>query len=165
MSKQITLIERLQEQASIQPDKRAFTFLADGETEIDSLTYQGLHQQARAIASVLQSYQAQNQRALLLYQPGLEFITAFLGCLYAGVVAVPVYPPRANRSIERLLSIIEDAGASFALTTKSIQEQIASKFAAHNTSAKVKFIPTDTCLLYTSPSPRDATLSRMPSSA
>lgn len=144
MSKQTTLIERLQEQASKQPDKRAFTFLADGETEIDSLTYQELHQQARAIASVLQSYQAQDQRALLLYQPGLGFITAFLGCLYAGVVAVPVYPPRANRSIERLLAIIEDAGASFALTTKSIQDQISSKFAAYNASEKVKFIATDT---------------------
>ena len=144
LSKQTTLIDRLQEQASIQPDKRAFTFLADGETEIDSLTYQQLHEKARAIAFVLQNYQAQKQRALLLYQPGLDFITAFLGCLYAGVVAVPVYPPRANRSIERLLAIVEDAGASFALTTQSIQDQIASKFSAHNASERVQFIATDT---------------------
>ncbi|WP_319420823.1 hybrid fatty acyl-AMP ligase/type I polyketide synthase [Pleurocapsa sp. FMAR1] len=144
MSKQITLVERLQEQASIQPDKRAFTFLADGETEIDSLTYQQLNEKAKAIASVLQSYNAQGQRALLLYQPGLDFITAFLGCLYAGVVAVPVYPPRANRSLERLRAIITDAEASFALTTKLIQDQIVSKFANHNASSKVRFIATDT---------------------
>ncbi|MEL7420967.1 MAG: AMP-binding protein, partial [Cyanobacteria bacterium J06555_3] len=125
MSKQTTLIDRLQEQASTQPDKKAFTFLADGTTEIDHLTYQKLNEKAKAIAFVLQDRHAQGQRALLLFQPGLDFITAFLGCLYAGVVAVPVYPPRANRSIERLLSIVADASASFALTTEVIQAQVA----------------------------------------
>ncbi|MEO1669330.1 MAG: alpha/beta fold hydrolase [Cyanobacteria bacterium J06631_2] len=70
-------------------------------------------------------------------------MTAFLGCLYAGVVAVPVYPPRANRSLERLLSIVADAEASFALTTEVIQEQVASKFAKHNATEKVRFIATD----------------------
>ncbi|MGF1589286.1 MAG: hybrid fatty acyl-AMP ligase/type I polyketide synthase [Pleurocapsa sp.] len=144
MSKHITLIDRLQEQASIQPSKRAFTFLADGETEIDNLTYQQLNEKAKAIAFILQNHNAQGERALLLYQPGLDFITAFLGCLYAGVVAVPVYPPRSNRSIERLLAIVADAEANFALTTKSIQEQVASKFAAHNTTKQIKFLATDT---------------------
>jgi acyl transferase domain-containing protein/acyl-CoA synthetase (AMP-forming)/AMP-acid ligase II/pimeloyl-ACP methyl ester carboxylesterase len=143
LSKQTTLIDRLQEQASTQPHKRAFTFLADGETEIDSLTYQQLNEKAKAIAFILQSHHAQGQRALLLFQPGLDFITAFLGCLYAGVVAVPVYPPRANRSLERLLAIVTDAEASLALTTKSIQEQVASKFASHNATEKIQFIATD----------------------
>ena len=144
LSKQITLIDRIQEQAGIQPDKRAFTFLADGETEIDSLTYQQLNEKAKAIAFVLQNQNASGQRALLLYQPGLDFITAFLGCLYAGVVAVPVYPPRANRSLERLLAIVSDASASFALTTQSIREQVASKFTEHDATAKIKFVATDT---------------------
>ncbi|MEY2833574.1 MAG: hypothetical protein RLZZ574_2833, partial [Cyanobacteriota bacterium] len=143
LSKQTTLIDRLQEQASTQPHKRAFTFLADGETEIDHLTYQQLNEKAKAIAFILQSHHAQGQRALLLFQPGLDFITAFLGCLYAGVVAVPVYPPRANRSLERLLAIVADAEATLALTTKSIQEQVASKFASHNATEKIKFIATD----------------------
>ena len=143
LSKQTTLIDRLQRQASTQPHKKAFTFLADGETEIDSLTYQRLNEKAKAIAFVLQNRQATGQRALLLFQPGLDFITAFLGCLYAGVVAVPVYPPRANRSLERLLSIVADAQASFALTTEVIQEQIASKFAEHNATEKIEFIATD----------------------
>ena len=147
LSKQITLIDRLQEQAGIQPDKKAFTFLADGETEIDSLTYQQLNEKAKAIAFVLQNQNASGQRALLLYQPGLDFITAFLGCLYAGVIAVPVYPPRANRSIERLLAIVADAEASFALTTQSIQEQVASKFGEHDATEKVRFIATDTVAL------------------
>ena len=144
LSKYITLIDRLQEQASNQPHKRAFTFLADGETELDSLTYQQLNQKAKAIAFVLQERNASGQRALLLYQPGLDFITAFLGCLYAGVTAVPVYPPRANRSIERLLAIVADAEATFALTTQSIEEQVASKFTEHHATEKIRFIATDT---------------------
>jgi len=144
LSKQTTLIDRLQEQESIQPNKRAFTFLADGETEIDSLTYQQLNQKAKAIASVLQSHHAQGKRALLLFQPGLDFITAFFGCLYAGVVAVPVYPPRANRSLDRLIAIAADATASFALTTQSIQGQVADKFARHHATEKLQLIATDT---------------------
>ena len=144
LSKYITLIDRLQEQASNQPDKRAFTFLADGETELDSLTYQQLDEKAKAIAFVLQDRNASGQRALLLYQPGLDFITAFLGCLYAGVVAVPVYPPRANRSIERLRAIVADAEATFALTTQAIEEQVASKFTEHHATEKIRFIATDT---------------------
>jgi acyl transferase domain-containing protein/acyl-CoA synthetase (AMP-forming)/AMP-acid ligase II/pimeloyl-ACP methyl ester carboxylesterase len=147
LSKQTTLIDRLQEQASIQPDKKAFTFLADGDIEIDSLTYQQLNDKAKTIACVLQNHHAQEQRALLLYQPGLDFITAFLGCLYAGVVAVPIYPPRANRSLARLLAIIANAEAGFALTTESIQEQVASKFASHQATEKIKFIATDTLKL------------------
>ena len=105
MDKYQTFIDRLAEQVASQPEKTAFTFLQDGETESGSLSYQELSTKAAAIAAVLQSHNATGERALLLYQPGLEFITAFLGCLYAGVVAVPAYPPRANRSIERLLAI------------------------------------------------------------
>ena len=67
LSKQTTLIDRLQEQASTQPDKKAFTFLADGETEINSLTYQQLNKKAKAIAFVLQKHQATGQRALLYF--------------------------------------------------------------------------------------------------
>ena len=147
LSKHTTLIDRIQEQASIQPDKLAFTFLADGKTAIDSLTYRQLNEKAKAVASILQDLNARGSRALLLYQPGLDFLTAFLGCLYAGIVAVPVYPPRANRSIERLLAIVADAEADFALTTKTIQEQIASKFASHNATERVRFVATDTVRL------------------
>ncbi len=143
LSKYITLIDQIQEQAEVQPHKVAFTFLADGETELDRLTYQQLDRQARAIAHTLQTHQARGKRALLLYQPGLEFIKAFLGCLYGGVVAVPIYPPRANRSLSRLLAIVNDAEADFALTTKSLQEQIETKLKAEYPAAKIQFIATD----------------------
>jgi acyl-CoA synthetase (AMP-forming)/AMP-acid ligase II len=64
------------------------------------------------------------ERALLLYPAGLDFIAGFLGCLYAGVVAVPVYPPRRNRSMTRIQAIADDAEAKVALTTDIVLSRV-----------------------------------------
>jgi acyl-CoA synthetase (AMP-forming)/AMP-acid ligase II len=115
-----TLVEILRWRASRQPDQRAYTFLVDGETEEAHLTYAELDRRARAIAARLQSLGAAGERALLVCPPSLEYIAAFLGCLYAGVVAVPVYPPdpmRVERTLPRLLAIANDARPVVVLTT------------------------------------------------
>ena len=116
----VTLIDILQYRAESQPDQTIYTFLVDGETEQISLTYQELNQKAKAIAAYLQSLGAPQERILLLYPPGLGFVEAFFGCLYAGAIAIPAYPPRPNRSIARIQSIIKDARPTLALTTTSI---------------------------------------------
>jgi acyl-CoA synthetase (AMP-forming)/AMP-acid ligase II/alkylation response protein AidB-like acyl-CoA dehydrogenase/acyl carrier protein len=113
----LTAIDLLRHQSRYQASKTAFQFLQDGEVEAGHLTFQQLDQQARAIAIHLTHRVVPGERALLLYPPGLEFIAAFFGCLYAGVTAVPVYPPRANQNMLRLQAIVADAGASVALTT------------------------------------------------
>ena len=95
------LVELLRHRARCQAEDVAFTYLVDGEDEEVRLTYRELDGQARAIGAWLESPDLAGERALLLYPAGLEFIAAFFGCLYAGVVAVPVYPPRRNRSLER----------------------------------------------------------------
>ena len=115
-----TLVDLLQNRAIQNHEQIGYSFLIDGETEKVHLTYKQLEQRSRAIAAYLQSVCPQGEVALLLYQPGLEYITAFFGCLYAGVVAVPGYPPRQNRSLERIQTIIKDSKAKIALTTKSI---------------------------------------------
>ncbi|MEH1788636.1 MAG: AMP-binding protein [Nostoc sp.] len=115
-----TFVEVLNHRALYQPNQTAYTFLVDGETEEVSFTYQELDRQAKAIAALLQNMKATGERALLLYPPGLEFIAAFFGCLYAGVTAVPVYPPRRNQHLTRLQAIVSDAQATFALTTQSM---------------------------------------------
>ncbi len=114
------LTDILFQRAQKQPEEKAYIFLKDGETDELSLTYQELDRQAQAIATYLQSQIAMGERALLLYPPGLEFIVAFFGCLYAGVLAVPTYPARRNQKLSRLLSIANDAQAKVALTTASI---------------------------------------------
>ena len=118
------LVELLRHRATYQPDEIAFTFLVDGEDQQVHITNAELDRQARAIGGWLQSMGLEGERALLLYPPGLEFIAAFFGCLYAGVVAVPVYPPRKNRSLQRIQAIAEDAQARVALTTQAVIRRV-----------------------------------------
>ncbi|MEB3341685.1 fatty acyl-AMP ligase [Okeania sp.] len=115
-----TLVDLLQNRAIQNPKQIGYSFLIDGEKDTINLTYKQLDQYSRAIAAYLQSVCPPGEVALLLYQPGLEYITAFFGCLYAGIIAVPAYPPRPNRSLERIQTIIRDSKATIALTTKSI---------------------------------------------
>jgi acyl-CoA synthetase (AMP-forming)/AMP-acid ligase II len=119
-----TLVELLRHRARHQPDDVAFTILVDGEEDRFDLTYRELDRQARALGAWLESRDLVGQRALLLYPPGAEFIAAFFGCLYAGVVAVPVYPPRRNRSLARIQAISDDARARVALTTDSVLQRV-----------------------------------------
>ncbi|HEV8581878.1 MAG TPA: amino acid adenylation domain-containing protein [Thermoanaerobaculia bacterium] len=114
------LVEVLRRRALHQPDRRAYTFLLDGEAREVHLTYGELDLQARAIAARLQALDAAGERVLLLYPPGLPYAAAFFGCLYAGVAAVPVYPPRPNRPDPRVRSILTDARARVVLTTSAI---------------------------------------------
>ncbi|HEY2737196.1 MAG TPA: AMP-binding protein, partial [Thermoanaerobaculia bacterium] len=116
-----TLAGLLRLRAAERPEREAFVFLADGGEPAARLTYGELDRRARVIAAQLRASLVPGDRALLLYPPGLEFIAAFFGCLYAGVTAVPAYPPRLNdRSQARLRSILEDAGPRAALTTEAI---------------------------------------------
>jgi len=138
-----TLVDLLSYRSQNQPDQTAYTFLEDGETEAGRLTYQELDRLARAIAFKLQSLDAVGSRALLLYQPGLEFIAAFFGCLYAGVVAVPAYPPRRNQNMSRLQAVVTDAQAVVALTTTSLLDNIEGRFAENPELAKLHWLTTD----------------------
>lgn len=136
-------IDLLSYRAVSQSNQEAFTFLQNGETTLGSLTYQQLNLQAQAIASQLQSLKATGERALLLYPPGLEFISAFFGCLYAGLIAVPAYPPRRNQSIERLQAIIADSQATVALTTTSLLANIDKHLQNNPALAQVRWLATD----------------------
>ncbi|HYU98654.1 MAG TPA: AMP-binding protein, partial [Pyrinomonadaceae bacterium] len=89
-----SFVDILRARASEQSERTAYILLGAGETEEGVLTFGELDQQARAIAALLQANDAEGQRVLLLFAPGLEYIAAFFGCLYAGAVAVPAYPPR-----------------------------------------------------------------------
>ncbi|MDF5731866.1 MAG: AMP-binding protein, partial [Rhizonema sp. PD38] len=132
--------------------QKAFTFLTDGKIESSSLTYKELDQRSCAIAQVLTGQLASQiqctdtvgARALLLYPPGLEFITSFFGCLYAGIVPVPAYPPKRNQNLLRSQAIIKDAQAQFVLTTTSLLENIKSQFLQKSELVNLNFLATDT---------------------
>ncbi len=125
--RQHSLVDLLLKHSQEMHDTPAFTFLADGETETESLTYGALDRRARAIAFMLRRRHAAGERALLLYPPGLDFVAAFFGCLYAGVLAVPVFPPRPARrmrGLERCRAIARDADVTIVLGTDQFIELI-----------------------------------------
>lgn len=141
-----TLVDILRKRASEQPDKRAYTFLVDGDSEEEHLTYGELDQRAQAIAAVLQDHGAEGQRVLLLYPPGLEYVAGFLGCLYAGAVAVPAYPPdpsRLNRTLPRLQAMVRDGDVKVALATSPILMMAQFIFQQAPDLAALDWIATD----------------------
>ena len=128
-----SLVELLRFRARVQPDDRAFFFLRDGEHESGAVSYAELDRRSRTVAAALRSRAAPGARALLMYPPGLDFVSAFFGCLYARVVAVPVFPPRwrvPDRNLARAVSVAEDARPEVVLTTTGTAERWAQTAAA-----------------------------------
>ena len=97
------------------PDAVAFRFLPAGG-EPKALSFAALNRQVDIIASALASRQEPGSRALLVFKPGLDFIAAFVACLRAGVVAVPLRPPGPRETGGRIAAVIADAGADLILT-------------------------------------------------
>jgi acyl transferase domain-containing protein/acyl-CoA synthetase (AMP-forming)/AMP-acid ligase II/acyl carrier protein len=139
-----TLVALLRGRAGSEPDRIAYLFLADGEAEAARFTYGQLDERARAIAARLQADGRAGERALLLYPPGLEFLAAFFGCLYAGVIAVPSYPPKRNRPDRRLQSIAADAGARVVLTDAAVLADLGPRLTHTPELAALQWLATDT---------------------
>ncbi|MFN7096850.1 MAG: AMP-binding protein, partial [Gammaproteobacteria bacterium] len=133
---QKNMIEALEFAAQKFPNKTAFTFLIDGEGQEIKITFLELAIRAKAIAAMLQKKLPPTtgsevaERILLIYEPGLDFIAGFFGCLYAGVIAVPVVPPENEAFVAKLQLVIEDAKPKFCLSTTNIHWQITQLSAA-----------------------------------
>jgi natural product biosynthesis luciferase-like monooxygenase protein/FkbM family methyltransferase len=104
-----SLVHLLRGRAETRPERLAYTFLKDGEAEDGEVSVGDLDTRARALGAALQDLGGAGERVLLLFPPGLDFIAAFFGCLYAGAVAVPAYPPSLSRAQPRLRAIARDA--------------------------------------------------------
>ncbi|MDB5100228.1 MAG: beta-ketoacyl synthase [Cyanobacteria bacterium RYN_339] len=129
--------------AAAHPDRRAFVFLEDGEAEGPVLTFAELDAKAQAIAAHIRLHAGPGDRAMLLYAPGLDYVAAFWGCLYAGVAAVPVYPPRDAKTAERLIAIAKDAKAKLALTTGELLAKTGVKRWIAPGLRRMKWLATD----------------------
>ncbi len=119
-----TLVEALRRAASREPSSVAYRFLTEGEGGATEITYARLDEEARTIAAWLQEIGGPGERAVLLHPPGLEFVAAFFGCLYAGWAAVPGYPPRPGRDDARIAQILSDARPKVILTTSALASSL-----------------------------------------
>lgn len=118
-----TLLQVIRNRARQQPDELAFTFLLDGEHQTANLTFAGLDRRARDIAYELSRRGRPGGRALVVLEPGLDYIASLVGCFYAGVVPVPVYPPdpfRIARTMPRLQAIFGSAECELLISTAEI---------------------------------------------
>ncbi|WP_437561756.1 amino acid adenylation domain-containing protein [Sorangium sp. So ce542] len=143
-----TLVDLLRLRAEAQGDALVFRFLTTGDVDggAEAWTYRDLHVRAMGIAASLQAAGGAGERALLLYAPGLDFIAAFMGCVYAGVIAVPTYPPnpaQMDRTLPRLRAIARDAGARFVLSTAMIASMAEALGQQAPELAELRWLATD----------------------
>ncbi len=138
-----TLVDVLCWRANNHPTKRCFTYLEDGEVEAAHLDFGELDRRARAFAVKLLQYARAEDRALLLFPPGLEFITAFIGCLYANIIAIPAPPPRPNQSAQLLATIMDDADVALVISPDQLLPKLRDKLEPYSPKNAIHFLAFD----------------------
>jgi acyl-CoA synthetase (AMP-forming)/AMP-acid ligase II len=142
-----TLVDLLQYRARQDGDYIPYAIVKDDDEDQRTITAARLDERARAIAVALLEAARPGDRAILLFPPGFDYIAAFFGCLYAGIVAVPAYPPepaRLARSVPRLTSIVRSAEATVVLTTDVICSMSGLLFPYASELARLRWIAADT---------------------
>jgi acyl-CoA synthetase (AMP-forming)/AMP-acid ligase II len=141
-----TLVEHLMDRALAAPGAEAACMLGRDGEPAQRLTRGALDHDARVLAAALGRRCAPGERVLLLYPPGLEFVTAFLACLYAGVVAVPAPPPHLTRvraALPRLGAMVADCAAALVLTTAAVRPALEAASAGVPELARIPWIGLD----------------------
>lgn len=137
------LVDVLRERSEINRGKRLFGFLKNGEELGQTYTFDELDTRARSIAAHLQEKGLEGERAVLMYPSSLEYMAAFFGCLYAGVIAVPVYPPQMGKQLSRIESIVKDSSPQIFMGTQDIFDGIESNMPEFAARIRGKSLLTD----------------------
>jgi acyl-CoA synthetase (AMP-forming)/AMP-acid ligase II len=139
-----SMVDLLRHRAQQQGTRSAYVFLGDGEAEHDRIDYAILDRRARTIAARLLASGGAGERVLLLFPPGLDYLAALFGCMYAGALAVPAPPPnpaRLRRTLPQLSAIARDAEPRFVLTVAPLLE--LEGLVAEPTLARASWLATD----------------------
>jgi acyl-CoA synthetase (AMP-forming)/AMP-acid ligase II/acyl carrier protein len=134
-----TVAEIIRSHSSRKPHQIALRFLADDASSGFEITYAELDESARRIASWIQSHDGPAHPIPLIFPAGLDFIRAFVGCLYAGRCAVPLSLPTGSEGARRVLSVLADVGASMALVADDARSRLARELAKQ--SGAVDLVP------------------------
>ncbi|AOK31791.1 hypothetical protein AQ611_19935 [Burkholderia singularis] len=129
------IIDTLCARSAATPEQTAFEFLSTTGAPLSALSYHALERAAAGVAAMLRARGVPaGARVLLLCQPGPDYVAAFFGCLHAGAVAVPLYPPRNRLHVARIVSVLRDAGASVVLSSRQSIERCGAFFAEQGVS-------------------------------
>ena len=130
----------LWDRAQRTPDRVGYTFVSEPK---GALSYGALHARAAAIAARLLAVAAPGDRVVLLIPPGPDYVAGFFGCLYAGIIAVPAYPPLDERQVPRLVSVIANARPSLVLTDSALAAPTRQLLARHTAGAALQVLAVD----------------------
>ena len=115
-----TLVDLLEKRGKELNDELLYIFLEDGENETNFITFGDMLNRVKAVSAYLQTIGKQGDRVLLLFPTGIEFITALFGCIFSGIIGVPSYSPRKNRTNQRFKNILAGSEPSIIFTTRKI---------------------------------------------
>lgn len=130
LNRDLSLVDVLSRRAVSQGAQELYRFCRTPEAEPEVLSYRQLDRSARVVAQRIRAQVPLGGRVLLLCDFGPGFPIAFFACLYAGVTAIPAYPPGANRSlsaVERVRHIVADASPHLVITSERLDEAILSR--------------------------------------
>ena len=135
-----SILEVLDRFGETQPHKLLYCYMDLNGEPLESYTYASFLGRANAIASALLSDGrfAPQDRLLLAYPPGLEMICAFFGCVRAGLIPVPVYPPSSRgfqSALYKIVHIAKDCQAAGVLTSGSYHASLKTNLARSGVSA------------------------------
>jgi amino acid adenylation domain-containing protein len=142
-----TVTDLLQLRARSISQRPAFTFLSSSDSPPVHLSFAELDYQARLIASAVLAQETRSRPVLLIFPTGPEYLAAFFGCLYAGALAVPLYPPKLNRSLQRLESILLDAKPALILSTAQIISRLRPALRDAPAWQHLRWLAVDTMLV------------------
>lgn len=123
-----TLVDHICTWTELRPDEPSLIYLQDGEHPDAPVTFQQLRRRAESVAVRLLEVASPGDRAILLFAPGVEYAVAFLGCLFARIIAVPAYPPdvrRLEESVLRLTALVADSAPTVILTDSVVKPAVA----------------------------------------
>lgn len=142
-----TFAEIIEFRANDEPDKQAFAYFIDGEDEHISWSYRDLKNAIAFVAEVLNKNQVEGRQVVLLFEPGLAFIAAYLATISSGAIAVPSHPPMGKRQIKRLRDLIENSEPALILYSEVIKHstpqltQVMEEFEAQNITFEEVNVP------------------------
>lgn len=142
--KAVTLIERLEQHAESRPQRIAYRFINAQTDETDKMTYAELRETSRRVAAFLLENLEAGDRVAICCKPSLDFVRAYIGCLYAGVIAVPTYPPERPSDWERLSGILKDSGCKALLSDELLAPALREKISTVGRSAPI-YVVSEAC--------------------
>ncbi|HEY8174453.1 MAG TPA: aminotransferase class I/II-fold pyridoxal phosphate-dependent enzyme [Gemmatimonadaceae bacterium] len=138
-----TLVDLLRFRAEASPEQTVYRFLPGDTKPEQRITYRELDRRAKSVAARIAETANRGDRALLLVPPGLDYVAAYFGCLYAGVIAVPAYPPNPRRPDPRIPSIAGNCEPVVALTTTALLAKLDQWRGGDERLAAIRWIAAD----------------------